>query len=58
MVVHGNNTPCNCTQYGAYAVRSESNRLMLPSHYQIGIAPPEGCAHFSFSPTTYSSYLF
>ena len=26
---------------------SESNRLMLPSHYQIGISPPEGCAHFS-----------
>jgi hypothetical protein len=26
---------------------SESNRLVLPSHYQIGIAPPEGCAHFS-----------
>ncbi len=25
----------------------ESNRLVLPSHYQIGIAPPEGCAHFS-----------
>jgi hypothetical protein len=34
-----------------------SNRLVLPSHYQIGIAPPEGCAHFSLRqlPTTYSS---
>jgi len=25
----------------------ESNRLVLPPHFQIGIAPPEGCAHFS-----------
>ena len=26
---------------------TESNRRVLPSHYQIGIAPPQGCAHFS-----------
>ena len=26
----------------------ESNRLMLPSHYQIGISPPEGRTRLSF----------
>src|SRR5271165_1806566 len=55
MVVHGCNTPCACTQYGAYAVRvgvEPSNAaLALP----VGISPPEGCAHLSLTPATCSS---
>ena len=34
---------------------SESNRLVLPSHCQIGISPPEGRARLSLTSTTFSS---
>jgi hypothetical protein len=33
----------------------ESNRLVLPPHFQIGIAPPEGLCSLLVAATTYSS---
>jgi hypothetical protein len=46
MVVHGYNAPCVCTPCWAYAVRAGIEPADA-ARIQIGIAPPEGCAHFS-----------
>ena len=54
MVVHGYNAPCVCTPCGAYAVRPESNRLMLPASPDRH-CPAGGLCSLLVAAATYSS---
>jgi hypothetical protein len=55
MVVHGYNALCVCTPCWAYAVRPESNRLMLPASPDRH-CPAVGLCSLLVVATTYSSH--